>query len=159
MAWRDTIESLQAELAEARAERLLQSKLEEAARESQRQQLVQMAQSLEIAKLVDDINTVLLQGTGQIEAYSSWDQPEQEPAEAGDDMELLRLAEGDDDDGEADYVSTVLTWNEDGECEIAIDLGFSEDGIYLQVNEIDVRVEREALEQALVEAFREELQV
>jgi hypothetical protein len=159
MAWRDTIESLQAELAEARAERLLQSKLEEAARESQRQQLVQMAQSLEIAKLVDDINTVLLQGTGQIEAYSSWDQPEQEPAEAGDDMELLRLAEGDDDDGEADYVSTVLTWNEDGECEIAIDVGFSEDGIYLQVNEIDVRVEREALEQALVEAFREELQV
>ena len=38
-------------------------------------------------------------------------------------------------------------------------LGFAENGIYLQVNEIDIRPERGALENALVEAFKEELKV
>jgi hypothetical protein len=158
MAWQDTIESLQIELAAVRAERRRQSELAEAARQDQRQQLTRMAQSLEISRLIDDMNSVLLQGTGQIEAYSSWDLPDQELKDAPeDDMEILRMA--DQDEEEADYVSTVLTWEEDGECEIAVDLGIAEDGIYLQVNEIDIRLEREALELALVEAFREELQV
>ncbi|MDA0734687.1 MAG: hypothetical protein O2909_01955 [Chloroflexi bacterium] len=156
MAWRDTIESLQIELADVRAERTRQSKLLEAARQSQREQLSQMAESLGIAKLIDDMNSVLLRGIGEVESYSSWDPPEKETE---DDLPLLDLGAGVADDDDADYVSTVLTWDEDGECEIAVDLGFSEDGIYLQINEIDVRPEREALEQALVEAFREELQV
>ena len=159
MAWRDTIESLQIELADVRAERSRQAKLEEAERHDQRRQLSQMAASLEIAKLIDDINSVLLRGTGQIESYSSWDPPvpeaEREPA---NDLEILHLG-GEDAVEDPDYVSTVLTWDEDGECEIAVDLGFAENGIYLQVNEIDIRPEREALENALVETFREELQV
>lgn len=154
MAWRDTIESLQIELADVRAERTRQAKLIEAARQSQRQQLSQMAASLEIAKLINDINSVLLRGTGQIETYSSWDPPEKD---AEDDMDILQLDGPEEED--ADYVSTVLNWDEDGECEIAVDLGFSDEGIYLQVNEINIRLERDALEQALVEAFRDELQV
>lgn len=158
MAWRDTIESLQSELAAVRAERRRQSQLAEAARQDQRQQLTRMAQTLEISRLIDDMNSVLLQGTGEIEAYSSWDPPDQELKDGpDDDMDLLGLAGPEDED--ADFVSTVLTWEEDGECEIAVDLGIAEDGMYLQVNEIDIRLEREALEQALVEAFREELQV
>jgi hypothetical protein len=40
-----------------------------------------------------------------------------------------------------------------------VDLGFAETGVYLQINEIEIRPEREALEQALLKAFREELQV
>ena len=35
----------------------------------------------------------------------------------------------------------------------------AEDGIYLQVNGVDVRPEREALEAALIEAFRDELDI
>jgi len=159
MAWRDTIESLQIELVDVRAERSRQAKLEESERHDQRRQLSQMAASLEIAKLIDDINSVLLRGTGRIESYSSWDPPEPEAArEPDDDLEIMQLG-GDDAIEDADYVSTVLTWDEDGECEIAVDLGFAENGIYLQVNEIDIRPEREALENALVETFREELQV
>jgi hypothetical protein len=158
MAWRETIESLQKELAAVRAERQRQSKLEEEARQDQRRQLSQMAQSLEITRLIEDMNSVLLQGTGQIEVYASWDPPDPEVKDGPeDDLEVLRLAGHDEE--EADYVSTVLTWEEDGECEIAVDLGIGEDGIYLQVNEIDIRLEREALELALVQAFREELQV
>ena len=158
MAWRDTIESLQIELADVRAERLRHAKLEESERHDQRRQLSQMAASLEIAKLIDDINSVLLRSTGQIESYSSWDPPEPEAErEPANDMEIMHLG-GEDAVEDADYVSTVLTWDEDGECEIAVDLGFAENGIYLQVNEIDIRPERGALENALVEAFREELQ-
>ena len=38
-----------------------------------------------------------------------------------------------------------------------VDLGLSKDGIYLQINEIEIRPEREALEQGLIEAFKDEL--
>ena len=159
MAWRDTIESLHIELADVRAERSRRAKSEEAERHDQRRQLSQMAGSLEIAQLIEDMNSVLLRASGQIESYSSWDPPEPEAERvAANDLEIMHLG-GDDDVEDADYVSTVLTWDEDGECEIAVDLGFGENGIYLQVNEIDIRPEREALEDALVEAFKEELQV
>ena len=143
MTWRDTIEALQIELADVRAERSRLAKLEESERRDQRRQLSEMAVSLEIPQLIDDINAVLLRGSGQIESYSSWDTPEPEAErEAANDLDIMHL--GSDDTAEdADYVSTVLTWDEDGECEIAVDLGFAENGIYLQVNEIDDRPERE----------------
>jgi hypothetical protein len=52
-----------------------------------------------------------------------------------------------------------LSWVEGGEMEIAVDLGLSEGGIYLQINEIEIRPERDALEQGLIEAFRDELEL
>ncbi len=156
MAWQDTLQSLQTELAEVRAERLRQAKIEEGERQSERQRLVDLATSLEINQLIEDMNQVLLRREGSVEVYSSWDPPEDKP---GDDLEILRLADDEDDEDDADYISAVLTWDEDGEKEIAVDLGLSEEGLYLQINGIDIRPEREALEQALLEAFREELQV
>ena len=156
MAWQDTLQSLQTELAEVRAERLRQAKIEEVQRQSERQRLVDLASSLGINQLIEDMNQVLLRREGSVEAYSSWDPPEDKP---GDDLEILDLADDENDEDDADYISAVLTWDEDGEKEIAVDLGLSEEGLYLQINGIDIRPEREALEQALVEAFREELQV
>ena len=156
MAWQDTLNSLQTELAEVRAERLRQAKIEEGQRQSERQRLVDLSNSLQINQLIEDMNQVLLRREGSVESYSSWDPPEDSP---GDDPDTLHLANDDDDEDDADYISAVLTWDEDGEREIAIDLGLSNEGPYLQINGIDVRPEREALEQALVEAFREELQV
>ena len=154
MAWRDTLLGLQTELAEVRAERMHQAKEEAVERDAQRQQLSQMAASLEMARLVEEMNTILLKGGGNVESYSSWENPEEYE---GPDDELLLLE--DSEDADADYLSAVLTWEEDGEREIAVDLGISEEGLYLQVNGVDVRLERNALEQALVEAFREELQL
>ena len=100
----------------------------------------------------------MLEDSGKVLSYSSWDSP---PESAVSSLAVLPLGEDDDedDDADADYISAELTWEEDGEREIAVDLGIAEEGFYLQVNGIDVRIEREALEQALVEAFREELQV
>ena len=40
-----------------------------------------------------------------------------------------------------------------------MDLALAGQGPFLQVNEIDIRPEQQALEQALVEAFREELEL
>jgi hypothetical protein len=100
------------------------------------------------------MNEVLLKGAGTIASYNSWENP---PVDIGYDGELIDLDFDEEED--AEYISVELTWEEDGEREIAVDLGMSDEGLYLQVNGIDVRPEREALEQALVEAFREELQI
>ena len=155
MPWRDTLQSLQSELAQVRDERLSLAREEAATRQAQRDQITNLASSLRIAELVGDMNAVLLQGKGTIETYSSWDPPSEESDQTSD---LLGLDEdGDEDD--ADYISSILSWEEDGEREIAVDLGISEEGVYLQVNELEIRPEQDALEQALVAAFREELQV
>ena len=66
--------------------------------------------------------------------------------------------EPDEDDG-TDVITTILSWEEVGDLEIAVDLGLSNDGIYLQINEIEIRPERVALEQGLIEAFRDELEL
>ncbi|HZA21916.1 MAG TPA: hypothetical protein VFA32_04820 [Dehalococcoidia bacterium] len=154
MTWRDTLLALQEELAEVRAERLRQAREEEADRQTQRQQLSEMAASLGIAQLVQEMNEVLLKDAGTIESYNSWESSPDDPRDA----ELIDL-DLENEDEDAEYISAELIWEEDGEREIAVDLGISDEGLYLQVNGIDVRLEREALEQALLEAFREELQL
>ena len=156
MAWQDTLQSLQTELAEVRAERLRQAKIEEGQRQSERQRLLDLANSLQINQLIEDMNQVLLRRDGCVEVYSSWDPPSDARE---DDLNIQHLSDDADEEDDADYISAVLTWDEDGEREIAVDLGLSSEGLYLQINGIDIRPEREALEQALVEAFREELQV
>ena len=155
MPWRDTLQSLQSELAQVRDERLSLAREEAATRQDQRDQITNLASSLRIAELVGDMNAVLLQGKGTIETYSSWDPPSEESDQTSD---LLGL-DDDGDEDDADYISSILSWEEDGEREIAVDLGISEEGVYLQVNELEIRPEQEALEQALLAAFREELQV
>jgi hypothetical protein len=155
MPWRDTLQSLQSELAQVRDERLRLAREDAATRQDQRDQITNLASSLRIAELVGDMNAVLLQGKGTIETYSSWDPPSEETDQTSD---LLGL-DDDGDEDDADYISSILSWEEDGEREIAVDLGISEEGVYLQVNELEIRPEQEALEQALLAAFREELQV
>ena len=59
----------------------------------------------------------------------------------------------------AEINATLLDGKGNIEMEIAVDLGLSADGVYLQINEIEIRPEREALEQGLVEAFRDELEL
>ena len=60
---------------------------------------------------------------------------------------------------ESDYINVILTWEEDGEREIVLDLGFGEQGMSLLVNGVDIRLEQEAMERALVEAFRMQLEL
>ena len=155
MAWLDTLQTLKTELDDTRRQRKQQASEAEQQRRVQREELSQIAESLGIASLVADMNRVLLQDSGTLDSYSSWE-PSQETAPSP--LPMLANDEEEDEE-EADYISAELTWDEDGEREIAVDLGIGEDGVYLQVNGIDTRIERDALEQALIEAFRDELQV
>ena len=152
MTWRETLSNLREELAQARLERQRYLEAMEAQRKSQQDQLSELSTSLEITRLLDEMNAVLVGGRGRVEVERSWEAPDE--GEPGEDLLLL-----DDDEDELGYITSFLTWDEDGEREIAVDLGFSEDGVYLQVNEVDVRAERPALEQALLQAFRDELQL
>lgn len=151
MSWRETLSHLREELAQARLERQRYLEQVEAERRSQQEQLSDLAASLAITRLLDEMNAILVGGKGRVETETSWDTPDE-----GEEDPLALLEDGED---ELRYITTFLSWDEDGEREIAIDLGFSEEGIYLQVNEVDVRADPQALEQALVQAFRDELQL
>jgi len=155
MTWRDTLEGLKQELAEVRAERERRVEVEDAELQSERDDLSKMVQTLGINELLLEMNATLLDGKGNIETIVGW-----EPVPA--DLELdpgIGMNGDEPDDGDTDVVTTILSWEERGEMEIAIDLGLSDDGIYLQINEIEIRPEREALEQGLIEAFRDELEL
>ena len=149
MAWQDTLLELREELAAARAERLQRASEEAAEIGKQRDELTRLADSLGISDVLSEMNRTLLDGKGEIETIVSW-----EPEQEDDD-----LSPDDDDEEEADGISAFLTWEEAEEREIAVDLGLAEDGIYLQVNGVDIRPERDALETALIEAFRDELDI
>lgn len=150
MAWRDTLMELKTELAEYRSQRLRQAEEDQAEIDRQRRELTQLANTLQISGMLGEMNATLLDGKGEIEDLVSW-----EPEEEGDgDLEVE-----DESVEEADVISAILTWDEGGVRELAVDVGISDDGTYLQVNNVDIRPEREALEQALLEGFRDELEI
>ena len=149
MAWRDTLGRLREELAEGRAERQRLAAAEDAEIQQQREELSRQATTLGITQLLNEMNATLLNGQGDIETIVSWEAPAEGDDEDVDDLE----------EEEADLIATILTWEEAGEREIAVDLGLGEDGAYLQVNGVAIRPEGAALEQALAEAFRDELEL
>ena len=148
MAWWDSLSELKEELANVRAERLSQASDEDAEIEKEREELSRLADSLGVSELLADMNRTLLDGQGSVEKVVSWDTDE----EAEDEF----IGEEEED---ADVIALILTWDERGERELAIDLGVTDDGVYVQINGIEIRAEREALEPALLQAFRDELEL
>ena len=124
--------------------------------QKEREYLSDRAQELGINELLAEMNNTLLDGNGAIETIVGWvtadDDLELEPGISMDDEEP-------DEDDDTDVITIILSWEESGDLEIAVDLGLSDDGIYLQINEIEIRPERAALEQSLIEAFRDELEL
>ena len=148
MAWRDSLTELKEELANIRAERLSQASDEDAEIEKEREDLFRLADSLRVSELLSDMNRTLLDGQGTVEKIVSW--------EADEEDEDGPMAEEEED---ADVIALILTWEERGERELAIDLGVADEGVYVQINGIEIRAEREAMEPALLQAFREELEL
>ena len=146
MAWRDSLIRLKEELATVRATRL--DRLEAFDRQvaAEREQLLSRQESLQIAPLITEMNEVLLDGQGSVETTIEWETDEDDPA-----------FEGDDDI--ADVITTALTWNEGEELEVAVELVMLDEGMSLLVNGVQVRHDRDALERALLNAFREQLEV
>ncbi len=154
MAWRDTLRELRDDLAEIRAQRQTQRQADEAEQQAQRLELASISESLHLTGLLQEMNSVLLNGQGQVENISSWEEEKEEDL----DESLLTL-DGLEEPEDEDYINVVLTWEEDGEREIVLDLGFGEPEMSLLVNGVDIRPEQEAVEQALVEAFRMQLEL
>ena len=154
MAWRDTLTDLRDELADTRAQRLRQSKAEDAEAERARGVLNHLVDSLQIPQLLTELNEILLEGKGNLETFISWEE-EDEDDEPEKGFNLVSLNE---EQEELDEIYMSLTWEENDERTIEIEVGNSEDeGLYLMVNGVSIRHEQAALEQALVVAFREEL--
>ena len=156
MTWQETLQGLKDELTNVRAQRQRKLDEEAAGLEKERDELSERAQQLGIDELLTEMNITLLDGGGEIETIFSW-------VSAGDELELEPgisvNGEDPDADEDTDVITTILSWEEGGDLEIAVDLGLSDDGIYLQINEIEIRPERGALEQGLIEAFRDELEL
>jgi hypothetical protein len=148
MAWQDSLTELKDELSETRAERRRLFEEEEADIQREREEISRMVENLGVSALLADMNSVLLDGAGKVETIVSWEEDEEDI-----------VIEGEEDDEEGDAIAAILSWDEGGEREIAIDVGASEDGAYVQVNGVDIRPEREALEIALMQAFRDELEL
>ncbi|MEC9447237.1 MAG: hypothetical protein VYC59_10755 [Chloroflexota bacterium] len=156
MSWHETLEGLKEELTDVRAQRKRQVDEEKAGLQKERDDLSKMAQNLGVDELLAEMNTTLLDGKGEIETIIGW-------VSDGDDLEseqgISMNGDEPEEDDNTDVITTILSWDEGGELEIAVDLGLSDDGIYLQINEIEIRPERNALEQGLIEAFRDELEL
>ena len=154
MAWRDTLRGLRDELAEIRAQRQRERQADEEEQQAQRLELGRIGESLGLTGLLQEMNSVLLNGQGEVANISSWEEETEE-----DPDESLLMLDNLEELEESDYINAILTWEEDGEREIVVDLGFGEQGMSLLVNGVDIRLEQEALEQALVEAFRMQLEL
>lgn len=149
MAWEDILVALRGELAEVRAQAQQRAAGEAAQLEETRAELTSLAGSLGIGDMLSSMNSILLGGGGNVEQLRSWESET-------DDEEMAVL----DDEGENEDVFTnALSWDEHGEREIAVEVVLTSEGIALLVNGIGIRPERDALQEALVEAFREELEI
>ena len=146
MPWRDSLEQLKTELTQARATRM--QRLEEYDQEvaAEREELLSRQESLEITALLTDMNDILLDGRGEVEATVEWETDEE------DDGPIY-------DDDTADVITTALTWEEGEELEVVVELAMLDEGLSLMVNGVQIRQDRNALERALIDAFREQLQL
>ena len=155
MTWRDTLEGLKQELTEVRTQRQRRVEEEDAGLQKERDDLSRMAKDLGVDELLAEMNATLLDGKGEIQTIIGWESDDGDPDLEG--VISMNGDEPDDDDEDTDVITSILSWEEGGEMEIAVDLGLSDEGIYLQINEIEIRPERDALEQGLIVAFRDEL--
>lgn len=145
MPWRESLSQLKNEITTARATRLERLEAFDRQVAAEREELLARQESLGITALITDMNDVLLDGQGEVETTVEW--------ETGEDEEPF------DDEDAADVITTALTWNEGEELEVVVELVMLDEGLSLIVNGIQIRQDRDALERALLSAFREQLEL
>ncbi len=146
MPWRESLLQLKKELTAARVSRL--ERLEALDRQvaAEREELQSRQESLQISVLITEMNDVLLDGKGEVETTVEWESQDNED-----------LFEGEDD--MADVITTALSWDEGEDLEVVVELVMLDEGLSLMVNGVQIRQDRDALERALLNAFREQLEV
>ena len=144
MPWRDSLLELKAELTESRATRMARMEAFDNEVAAEREQLQTTHQQLEITQLIAEMNEVLLDGQGETETVREWED---------------EVDDEDYDEDAADVITTALTRDEGEDLEVVCELVMLDEGLALMVNGVQIRLEREALEQALLDAFREQLRM
>lgn len=145
MPWRDSLLQLKEEMSTARASRLERMEAFDRQVATEREELLARQESMQITALVTEMNEVLLDGQGQVETTIEWETEDEDRFEGEDDM--------------ADVISTALTWDEGEELEVLVELVMLDDGLTLLVNGMQIRQDTDALQRALLNAFREQLEI
>ncbi len=145
MPWRESLQQLKDELTSSRASRLERIEALDRQVAAEREELLARQESMQITALVTEMNEVLLDGQGLVENTIEWEAEDEDRFEGEDDM--------------ADVITTALTWDEGEELEVLVELVMLDDGLTLMVNGVQIRQDQDALQKALIDAFREQLEI
>ncbi len=145
MPWRESLQQLKDELTSSRASRLERIEALDRQVAAEREELLARQESMQITALVTEMNEVLLDGQGLVENTVEWESEDEDQFEGEDDM--------------ADVITTALTWDEGEELEVLVELVMLDDGLSLMVNGVQIRQDQDALQKALIDAFREQLEI
>lgn len=164
MAWREELQTLREEVLAAVTRAMGEPAVEPPQDLRDREELYRLAASLQIAQLLVDLNEVVLSGAGRVESTSLLDYYDDEDFvfEMEDPDEDEEEDEDDDEDGspdEGEELRFSLFWDASTECAVDVELGKLNGRTYLMVNGDEVRQSREVLETAVLDAFREEMEL
>ncbi len=147
--WNEKLNLAASELESAREKRDDLIKETEAAIIRYQVEIETLFTELDVEKLLNDMNKVLFSDSGTLQVTKSW-----EDSSSGDTEES---EEDDEEVQDTDFISCVLEWEENGERELAVDVGRDESGLYIEVNGHEISMDEETLQAAVLYAVKEEL--
>ena len=147
--WNEKLNLAASELESAREKRDDLIKETEAAIIRYQVEIETLFTELDVEKLLNDMNKVLFSGSGSLQVTKSWEDSTSADTEESE--------EDDEEVQDTDFISCVLEWEENGERELAVDVGRDESGLYIEVNGHEISMDEETLQAAVLYAVKEEL--
>ena len=147
--WNEKLNLAASELESAREKRDDLIKETEAAIIRYQVEIETLFTELDVEKLLNDMNKVLFSGSGSLQVTKSWEDSGSADTEESE--------EDDEEVQDTDFISCVLEWEENGERELAVDVGRDESGLYIEVNGHEISMDEEPLQAAVLYAVKEEL--
>ena len=147
--WNEKLNLAASELESAREKRDDLIKETEAAIIRYQVEIETLFTELDVEKLLNDMNKVLFSGSGSLQVTKSWEDSSSADTEESE--------EDDEEVQDTDFISCVLEWEENGERELAVDVGRDEYGLYIEVNGHEISMDEETLQAAVLYAVKEEL--
>ena len=147
--WKEKLNLAASELESAREKRDDLIKETEAAIIRYQVEIETLFTELDVEKLLNDMNKVLFSGSGSLQVTKSWEDSSSADTEESE--------EDDEEVQDTDFISCVLEWEENGERELAVDVGRDESGLYIEVNGHEISMDEETLQAAVLYAVKEEL--
>ena len=147
--WNEKLNLAASELESAREKRDDLIKETEAAIIRYQVEIETLFTELDVEKLLNDMNKVLFSGSGSLQVTKSWEDSRSADTEENE--------EDDEEVQDTDFISCVLEWEENGERELAVDVGRDDSGLYIEVNGHEISMDEETLQAAVLYAVKEEL--